>query len=272
MTRRGVAYIRVSTEEQAKDDKYGIPSQKADIEKYCRENGITIADTDWYIDEGVSGASRRRPAFSRILSSDVQNPPVSCVVVAKADRISRDVTTYYVYKDLLARKNIEIVSVKEDWGSQDKITATILEGFMAIMASVERETISLRTSGGRRIKAKNGGYSGGNAPYGYKIVGGEYAVEPKEAAAVLFIFDKYAEGMTPTAISRLLNADQRFRPRHSEVFYPRSVSDIIKNKKTYQGWYRYGGSDWVKGRHQALLPEDEPKLPDADMDFDDMPE
>ena len=257
INRRGVAYLRVSTEEQAKDNRYGLPSQRADIEKYCALNGIYINDDDWFIDEGVSGASRNRPALGIILSSEVQNPPIECVVVAKADRISRDVTTYYVYKDLLMRKNIEIVSVKEDWGSADKITATILEGFMAIMASVERETINMRTSGGRRMKARRGGYAGGNAPYGYKIVDGGYMVDEEEAEAVRFVFAKAKEGLGLTQIARLLNENPDFHPRKAEKFVPRSVDTILKNRKTYLGMYHYGKDvDWVPGQHDPIIEEE----------------
>ena len=258
MSKRGVAYLRVSTEEQTKDDRFGLDSQRDQIEAYCRANDITINEDDWYVEAGVSGASRNRPEFGRILSQEVQNPPIECVVVAKADRISRDVTTYYVYKDLLARKNIEIVSVKEDWGSQDKITATILEGFMAIMADVERETIAMRTAGGRRIKAKSGGYSGGNTPYGYKIVDGEMVIDEAEAAVVRYVFDAHKRGMSHNAISYALNDDPRFHPRKGVRFYPGGVSTMISNKKTYQGYYKYGKDmDWVKGRHEPIIPEDD---------------
>lgn len=257
MTRRGVAYLRVSTEEQAHDDKFGLDSQRQQIEKYCRDNDIKIQSTDWFIDAGVSGKSRNRPEFGRILSTEIQNPPIECVVVAKADRISRDVTTYYVYKDLLARKGIEIVSVKEDWGSQDKITATILEGFMAIMADVERETITMRTAGGRSIKAKNGGYSGGNAPFGYKIENGELVIDEDEAKVVRFVYEKHKEGMSNNRISFALNENAEFKPRTGVRFYPGGVGTMLANKKTYQGYYKYGKTmDWVKGRHEPIIPED----------------
>ena len=256
MTRRGVAYVRVSTEEQAKDDKYGIPSQIADIKRYCESNQIIIDENDWYIEEGVSGASRVRPELSKILSDEVHNPPIECIVVAKADRISRDVTTYYVYKDLLARKNIEIVSVKEDWGSQDKITATILEGFMAIMADVERETIRMRTEGGRRTKAKNGGYAGGNTPYGYRIENGGYVIDEKEAEVVRFVFDLHDQGISNNQIANRLNENPDFHPRKGVKFYSGGVGTMIANRNTYRGLYRYGEMDWVKGVHEPILKDE----------------
>jgi len=93
--KRAVAYCRVSTDAQAGDDRFGIESQMTQIKEYCVSNDIEICN--WYIDEGISGAERKRPAFDKILSGEVTNPPVQYIVVAKADRISRDVNLYYVY-------------------------------------------------------------------------------------------------------------------------------------------------------------------------------
>ena len=46
-------YIRVSTERQADDDKYGIEVQKQAILLYANDNGYNIVD--WKVDE-ISGA------------------------------------------------------------------------------------------------------------------------------------------------------------------------------------------------------------------------
>ena len=132
------------------------------LEKLAKDNDIEISN--WFIDEGISGTSDKRPAFDKILSGEVTNPPIQYVIVAKADRISRDINLYYAYKNMLSKLNLEIISVSEDWSAQDKLTAMILENFLAMAAAVERESIRIRTSGGRKQKAKRGGYSGGRAP------------------------------------------------------------------------------------------------------------
>ena len=252
--KRGVAYIRVSTEEQAKDDHYGIPAQRVEILRFAAEHDITIYENDWYIDAGISGSSRERPEFGRILSQEVQNPPIECVIVAKADRISRDVTTYYVYKDLLARKNIDIISVKENWGGQDKITATILEGFMAIMADVEREVIKYRFTVGREGKARHGGYAGGRSPYGYDIRDGSLVINEEEAETVRLIFQAYDSGRSLNSIAQLLNAEGVL-PRRGQSFHASTIREIVQNRRTYQGYYRYGEMDWVKGQHEPILSD-----------------
>ena len=245
-----VAYCRVSTDGQCADDKFGIESQKAQIIEFCEKKDMNI--TQWFIDEGVSGAKEHRPEFDKILNGEVTNPPVKYVVVAKTDRISRDVSLYYSYKALLKKQNLEILSVSEDWSQQDKLTAMILENFLAMAATVERESIRARTSGGRRQKAKQGGYSGGRAPVGYRAEHGRLVIEPKEAETVQAIFSYRDDGVTMAGIADRLN-DTGYRTRTGKLFTVSNIQSILRNRKTYEGYYRYGGSDWVKGQHEAIL-------------------
>lgn len=247
---RAVAYCRVSTDGQVGEDKFGIESQKQQIIEFCEKKHIEIVD--WFIDEGVSGAKEHRPAFDCILGGEVTNPPVQYVVVAKTDRISRDISLYYSYKALLKRQNLEILSVTEDWSQQDKLTAMILENFLAMAATLERENIRARTSGGRKQKAKQGGYSGGRLPLGYRARGGEMIVNEKEAPTVRRIFELRDDGCTLAVIAKTIN-DEGYHTRKGGSFAISTVQSIVNNRKTYEGFYHYGGGDWVRGKHEAIL-------------------
>lgn len=246
-----VAYCRVSTDGQVGEDKFGIDSQKEQISKYCADKGINIVE--WYIDEGVSGAKERRPAFDRILQGEVSNPPVQYVIVAKTDRISRDINLYYSYKALLAKQNLEILSVSEDWSTQDKLTAMILENFLAMAATVERENIRVRTAGGRAMKAKQGGYAGGRPPYGYNTVAGRLVVNDSEASVVREIFSMRDSGATFQQICDAVNAEGHVT-KSGGKFAISTLQVILGNRPLYEGMYRYGkGADWVKGAHESIL-------------------
>jgi site-specific DNA recombinase len=94
-----VAYIRVSTIDQTGEDRYGLESQKSDIEQYCQQNGYSI--TRWYTD-AVGGLEEERPELDKLLFEDEEElNPVRAVVVAKSDRLARDI---YLYRKLDARK------------------------------------------------------------------------------------------------------------------------------------------------------------------------
>jgi len=86
--KKALGYIRVSTVEQAADDKYGIEVQRKEILSYADEHGY--ANVDWKVDE-MSGAKDDRPALNEILyGDDVTNPPYEAVIVFKNDRLARD--------------------------------------------------------------------------------------------------------------------------------------------------------------------------------------
>lgn len=251
--KRAVAYCRVSTAGQTGDGKFGIEAQRESIKTYCAENNIEIAN--WYIDEGVSGAEKKRPALGRLLEGEVTNPPVQYVVVAKADRLARDIELYYGFKAKLRDIGLEIISVSEDWSAQERLTALILENFMAVIAEIEKENIRSRMSGGRKQKAKSGGYAGGKAPMGYRVENGKLVINEDEAPVVRFIFARKAAGKTMLSTVSALN-DGGFHTRGGKPFTISTVQSIWNNEKTYRGYYKYGkDGEWVKGQHEPILTE-----------------
>lgn len=244
-----VAYIRVSTDGQVGDDKYGLDAQRGQILEYAEKNGYEILD--WYIDEGVSGVKESRPAFDRIIYGEVSNPPVSTVIVAKTDRVARDINVYFYYKMMLKKKNITLVSISEDFG-QFGVFSSILEAFTLCVAEMERENIMKRTRLGRYEKAKTGGYSGGRPPYGYKVVDNELEIIPEEAEVVREIYQMRKEGKILKEIAGALNA-RGLKTHTGKPFNTSTIQVILNNKKTYQGYYQYGESDWIQGIHEPIL-------------------
>ena len=244
-----VAYIRVSTDGQTKEDKYGIPEQKADIQAFCDENGYVI--TEWFIEQ-ISGATNERPVFDKILNGAVTNPPIEAVVIARNDRLARDVEIFFGFKFLLRKNKIELISVKEDFGEFGSMFAKILEAFTVMVAEMEREHINQRTSGGRRLKSMDGGYSGGKPPFGYQVVNHQLVINEREAEAVKIVYCLRSDGATMGNIARALN-EKGLTNRRGGVFSIANVQKILENEKTYRGYYKYGEMDWVKGKHEPII-------------------
>ena len=243
-----IGYLRVSTTGQIGEDKFGIESQRADIEKYCEENGHEILA--WYEDKGVSGAKEERPQFGRILQGDYPEG-VEAVIVAKSDRIARDVYIYFAYKNELRKSGLQVISVAEDFGDQGAFTV-VLDAMIASMAEIERQNIKMRTSGGRKQKASKGGYSGGNIPYGYMVANHSLIVEPHEAEIVKSVYQMRSKGYSMQAIADNLNMNGN-RTRSNGMFTKSQIRNILGNKRTYDGFYRYSGSEWVKGEQEAII-------------------
>ena len=250
--RNAIAYIRVSTSGQ--EDMFGADAQKSAIEKYCAEHDLNIVD--WYYEQ-MSGKADDRPVWSEVIKY-TQNPPIEAVVVYRNDRVARDVYNFFGYKYLLRKNNVELISTVEDFG-QFGVFAPVIETVIATIGELERETLTKRTAGGRSVKAKQGGYSGGRPPYGYKAVNGELIIDEETAPAVRLIFDMRGEGATMLEIAEELK-HRGYKTGLGREFSISSVQTILGNEKTYRGYYKYGANDWVVGQHQPILT-DEPEQP-----------
>ena len=250
--KNAVGYIRVSTKQQAEEEKYGIDVQKQAILLYANDNGYNIVD--WKIDE-ISGAKDDRPALNEILYGDVTNPPFEAVIIFKNDRLARDTKLYFYYLYTLEKKNIKLMSVKEEFNEGSEL-ANIYMALLQFVAEQERKNIALRTSKGRSIKAQCGGYAGGRCPYGYKIENGRLIINDEERPIVEFIFAKKAEGVPMLTMVDML-AEQGYKTRKGKSFQVSTIKSIITNEPLYRGMYKYGKEmNWVKGVHEPILEGD----------------
>ena len=239
-TKRVIGYLRVSTDGQL--DGFGLEAQKKAISEYCAERDWAVIR--WIADEGESGA-KYRPGFDEIVNGAVENPPYEAVVVAKSDRVARDMYVYFYYKGALLRKNIELISVAEDFGAMGQF-AHLFEAFMAVCAEIERDNINARMSAGRNVKAAKGGYGGGRPPLGYKVVKGKLEIIPFEAKIVRYAFENrknYSLRGMSAALKDEFNAD----------ISAQRLKYIFDNEAFYRGCYSYGANKGVDGDYEPIL-------------------
>lgn len=252
--KNAVGYIRVSTEGQVGDDKFGIDSQKQSILLYANENGYNIVE--WFIDKAVSGVKDNRPELDKILyGTDVTNPPYEAVIVAKSDRMARDIKLYFYYLYTLEKKNIKLLSVCEQFDDDNGLSG-IYRSIMLFVAEQERRNIAMRTRSGRRIKAKAGGYSGGRSPYGYKVENSQLVINEDEVPIVKAVFEGLDAGRTLWDIADGLTA-AGYTTRKGTPFRESNVRSIRDNRPFYEGMYKYGKDmNWVKGVHEPILKKE----------------
>lgn len=159
-----VAYMRVSTEKQAEEGN-GLESQKRDIENYCRRNELIV--TDWYIDDGYTGANMNRPELQRLIS-DCGNKKVKCVVAFKLDRISRSMIDGLYMIERIFQPNNVIFKCVHDSVSYNSPMEQAYTQMMAVFAQLDKNTMMLRMRGGMLERVKQGYWmGGGNLPYCY---------------------------------------------------------------------------------------------------------
>lgn len=170
-------YTRVSSHEQATDNKTSLQEQENIGMMYAQMQGLSKFDVQVYADKGVSGSTKMsfRPEGSRLLET-VQAGDT--VIASKMDRIFRSAIDALATVEALKTKSVDLVLF--DMGIQSVFRdgpAKLFFTMLAAFAEFERGRIVERITTGKYLKKKRGGYAGGNAPYGMRKVGhGQHAM------------------------------------------------------------------------------------------------
>ena len=159
---RAALYARVSTTWQEKEAT--IESQVAALEKYAQEQGYSLAQEHYFIDQAISGARLARPALDRLqdLASEAAFEVVLCL---SPDRLARNYAHQQVLLDSLKRVGVEIVFINQP-RLGDSPQEQLLLGIQGLFAEYERTLISERLRRGRLHRLRQGQQLYPNAPYG----------------------------------------------------------------------------------------------------------
>lgn len=244
------AYIRVSTDEQA-ESGYSLQLQRERITAQISAKGWNLHKV--YEDAGQSGGKLERPALQEMLQ-DIQNGDIQAVVIYKLDRLSRKQRdTMYLIEDIFLKQNIELVSINESLDTSSP-TGRAMIGMLSVFAQLERDTITERLSGGRKQKAKTGGYCGGNSAIGYANERGSKAlsIDNSKSDTVKRVFElRENPELTLQQIADQLNQEGH-TTKQGAKFAPTQVMRILKRKDLYKGIYNYSGVT-TDGQHQAII-------------------
>jgi DNA invertase Pin-like site-specific DNA recombinase len=159
---RAIGYLRVSTEEQARDGA-SVAAQRAALIRYADANGISIVH--WAEDLGVSAAVRfeDRPAGQGAFAL-LARRGADAVLCTAVDRVFRNVREGLGFIDWAKPRGIRLVSLREtiDTGTATgRFALTVTLG----TAELERNLIAERTSQAMQQMRREGRFTG-TAPFG----------------------------------------------------------------------------------------------------------
>lgn len=244
----GALYIRVSTEDQS---ELSPDAQKRLLLDYAKKNEI-IVSKDFIFAESVSGRhAQKRPEFQRMIATAKQpSHPIDVILVWKFSRFARNQEESIVYKSMLKKDRVDVVSVSEP----------LIEGpFGSLIERIIEwmdEYYSIRLSGevlrGMKEKALQHGYQ--STPcLGYDAVGHgkPFIINETEYAMVSYIMDLYDnQNMDETAIARRCN-DLGYRTKRGNPFERRTIDRILENP-FYCGTVIWNGVEF-EGAHEVRL-------------------
>lgn len=185
--KRCVLYPRVSTEMQV--DGYSLEGQKNMLTRFADREEMIVVDT--YEDAGKSGKSiEGRPAFQKMLRDIEDGLDIDYILVYKLSRFGRNAADILNSLELVQSYGVNLICIEEGIDSS-QTSGKLLISVLSAVAEIERENIIEQTMNGRREKARQGGWNGGFAPYGYTLEDNKLMIEETEAVAIRKIFELY---------------------------------------------------------------------------------
>lgn len=220
-SKRAVAYLRVSTEEQ----HVGPKAQRDAIEAWATREAVEVVA--WFSDEGVSGKAPpgKRPALSDALAA-VHEHEAGILVVARRDRLARDVMIAGFCDLKVTQAGARIVSVAGEGTGDDSPTDRLMRQIIDAFSEYERQIIAARTRAALQAK-KARGERAGNLPWGYRAdENGKLIEDVDEQLVIARVRDLRDQGVSIRGVVRCL-AEEGYRSRVGRPLTQGTIWNIL---------------------------------------------
>jgi len=236
----GVIYIRVSTEDQAKEG-ISLESQEEKCKKYAELKDIKIIQT--YKDQGKSGKDLNRPELKLMLEAQNYNT----IIFYRLDRLSRNLRDLINLSEELGKRKIDIISINENIDTTTSI-GRFYFNIVGSFAQLTREKI-VEDVIDNQLHLMSKGKHLNRPPIGYKlekdqqgnITSPNFIIDKPKAETIKSIYNYKSQGMSNSKISRELQLNIT------------TVKNILANK-TYTGMLSYR-KQWYKAHHKPIISQ-----------------
>ncbi len=207
---RMIAYLRVSTDEQAISG-LGLEAQESTLRADITRRGYELVDV--VRDDGISGSTLDRPGLQGVLRRLAAGDGADGLIVAKLDRLTRSLRDFCELIDWLEEAGAALVMLEPD---VDTSTASgrLLAHVMVAFAELERRMIGDRTRVALAAKRARGEATGRPA----------IADDPELVGRVR---ELYAAHHSLSEVARILTAEGRPTVRGGRVWRASALQRIV---------------------------------------------
>lgn len=247
MAKEAVIYVRVSTEEQAKEGR-GIQSQERDLRELAESKGIENPQV--IRDEGVSGQNLNRGSLQHILNL-AQDGKIDRVLVWKLDRLSRNMLdTFWILRSF-RESGVKVVTLEDELDYNSPISL-LIAAVKAYASEEEVRNLVKRTQGGKREKFLEKKWILPHVPFGYEKQDKWLRAVPEKETIVRAVFAEFIKRGSYAATARAINL--RFKDDLGVKLTRAQVKSIVTNP-VYAGRPSYGGDVEVEDKTLAVIDE-----------------
>jgi len=222
---KALGYVRVSTEEQARDG-VSLDMQRAKIKVYADLEDFDLLEIVG--DEGISGGSvKGRPGVQKVLQM-VRENSVHAVIIYKLDRLARNTLEAMEIAQLLDRKGVGLHSITERLDTQSALGRFFFV-LLASLAEMERSLIAERIRAAMERKRELGQSLNNNPEFGSRILNGMVVPNEQEQSVIRRIYKLREEGHKIHQIVSVL-ANEGYRNRKGKPFAKTQIHALIQRK------------------------------------------
>ncbi|MGW0117644.1 recombinase family protein [Streptomyces sp. NPDC003327] len=236
---RAALYVRLSRETE---NSTSPERQRAACEALCAARGWQVIAVEEDID--VSGYSRGldRPGLQRILARLAE---FDVIVFFKIDRLARSTVDFAEIMKVTQAESVALASASEPLDLTSSMGRAMAK-VIAVFAELESDTIGMRVSSAHEHLRREGRYTGGRVPYGYRVApnpegaGKILEVNPEEAKTIHEIVERVLNKDSLLKIAVDLTESDRPSPGHSsrqttgkrsdsKRWYPSTLRSLLGN-------------------------------------------
>jgi site-specific DNA recombinase len=233
--KRTVAYVRVSTEDQASNG-ISLEAQKARVEAYALAMNLTIDEV--IIDAGQSAKTLDRPGMSRILDG-IRSRVIGTLIALKLDRVTRSTRDLADLLELFQRADAALISVSESLDTKSA-SGRLVVNMLGVVSQWEREVIGERTATALAHKRSTGRVYG-STPFGYARVDDQLITVPEEQAAIAAMRQLHDSGRSFRDIALTVNT-RGIRPHRSASWQWSSVRAVLRSRIATEAFESIGAA------------------------------
>jgi site-specific DNA recombinase len=224
-SKRAAIFARVSTREQAADDKTSIPEQLLACRKYADAHGYTVVEE---VAEEITGRKQDTEGLERIRDL-ADSGQIVVVLVHKWNRMARTVARFETFLLEMKLAGVDVVSL--DGQSNETPSGRMFNRLMAVFSEYQRDDLVETMQQGKRGRARSGRIvPTSNIPYGYEYdpKAGTYHVDETRMAYVRRIFRMVGEeGFSLRAVKKTFDSEGVPTPRGGRYWDQGRVRDIV---------------------------------------------
>ena len=160
----------------------------------------------WCCDAGVSGGAAIADRAELLVAlAALREHGAGVFVVAKRDRLARDVMAAAMIERMAADAGARVVSAAGEGTDSDDPSSVLMRRMVDALAEYERALIAARTRAALAVK-RSRGEATSHAPYGFRAEGGVLVADEAEQGVIARVREARSRGLTVRAIADELRA------------------------------------------------------------------